>query len=231
MNHHSNVAAFVRTLQNGSTQRSAECPDGLVDLSATLAPFYEIRLDPHRARTGSAGGVGHLMALILEAASQASSSEDESHDLTIVILVFWMAYLLRIIHDRFGVAPEEIVFEALKEGNLNMAKDDLAATPVSIDNGATTVRWDELKTFSQPLPLDDRHLEGLARRQLGFRTYSIDYLTHFGERLDLSEEDFEFIDEAEVEYDPTERDEYEWIADLIDQALRAIERERNDDDQ
>jgi len=41
----------------------------------------------------------------------------------------------------------------------------------------------------------------------------------------------EFIDEAEAEYDPTERDEYEWIADLIDQALRAIERERNDDDQ
>jgi len=227
-----NIFDFLNSLLSGGLDKTFDCPDGLIDLSELINPLREIRLDPSRARTTNVGGVGNLCGLILDAAMRAPGKRGFRAETVLILVVIYFAQMFRVLHEEFGISPEEMTLAMLKAERLDQLTEDLSTVPVTLDSeGDPNICWNEIRVFAQPLDLEVHHLRGFAKRQLGIRTFNLDYLNQFFERLDVSElEDTDFVDASEVEFDPEERDELSWLDDIIDQAMDHIDSEGSEED-
>lgn len=225
-----NTAKFLHSLQCGSIKKTVKSPDGIVDISSLIEPLRVIRLDAHIARSTETGGVGQLVALLVDAATQGEAGSSDTDSRTVVVLTVFLAHLLRVAHDKFDIAPEELLFQALQDPALTTLADDMKIAPFYLEDQSQSIAWEELQVFAESLPLERRHLRGFAARQLGIDTSSQLSVDTFLDRLEVTAfDDFSVIDSEDLQCDPLERDEFSWIEDIIDEALE-IDPDKRDDE-
>lgn len=224
------TAEFLHSLQCGSIKKTVKSPDGIVDISSLIEPLRWIRLDAHIARSTEIGGVGQLVALLVDAAAQGETGSPDTDSRSAVVLACFLAHLLRVTHDKFDIAPEELLFQALQDQALTSLTDDMRIAPFYSENQSQSIAWEELRVFAEPLPLERRHLRGFAVRQLGIDTSSEHSVDTFLDRLGATPfDDFPIFDSQDLQCDPLERDEFSWIEDIIDKALDLHPDERDDE--